>query len=209
MRTLGPRSVAAAFKRIFDVLYFLAFIPPVLLIGLLVLLSFVDSENLTPHPQVNLRFEPETYDVRPNDPQIKRFEIQDASGVLEIEGVQQGPFMISLGWAMLEALLMLFVFRQLRAIFGSLRDADPFVPENAGRIRNVGLTIIAFELSFHAYFFCSYFLFVVGRVSLDGVRMSPRFDPSFVAIFAGIALVLVAEVFRIGSRMRDEQQLTV
>ena len=83
------------------------------------------------------------------------------------------------------------------------------MPENAGRIRNVGVAVIAIELLTHGYFFWSYFLFVAGRVSIDGARLSPTFDPSLLTIAGGVLLILVAEVFRIGTRMREEQRLTV
>ena len=129
-------------------------------------------------------------------------------------GKRRGPILARIvrhasSAVLLQALLLLAILHQLRGVFGTLRAADPFVPENARRIRNIGLSVITMELSFHAYFFWSYFLFIAGRVSLDGVRMSPRFEPSIIALFGGVALLLVAEVFRLGTRLREEQRLTV
>jgi hypothetical protein len=209
MRALGDRSVASVLKRVLDVLYFLAFLPPALvLVGGAIVVS-VDSEHLTTHPHAKLQFRPDEREIRVPGEGLRRFAIREARAVFEVEGVPKARFLFGLGWALLEALLLLYLLRQLRAVFGTLKAADPFVPENAARIRDVGLTLLALELSTHAYLFASYFLFVAGRVAIPDVGLSPRFEPSILALAGGVALLLVAEVFRIGARLREEAQLTV
>ena len=209
MKALGPRSLASALKRILDVLFYLLLVPLVLLVVLLAVVPFVDSAKYTASPQVAITFDPEAYDLAPNDPDIRRFGFEKAWGSLEIEGTNRPSFYAGLVFAMVLLGLLLFVVRELRRVFATLRDSDPFVPQNATRIRNVGLCIIAGELLTHGFHFWSYFLYVVGRVSVVGVRLGPRFEPSLIALFAGLALLAVAAVFRVGARLREEQSLTV
>ena len=104
----------------------------------------------------------------------------------------------------------LFVsLRKLRAIFRTLQQGDPFVPENAGRIRFLGFTVIAFELIARGGMFWMYFAFVAGQFRIEGVRIRPAFDPSGAALAAGLVLLVLAEVFREGTALKREQQLTV
>jgi len=106
--------------------------------------------------------------------------------------------------------LIAFVLGELRAVFCSLRDGSPFVAANARRIRRIGLSILGYEaLRFVVT------TTVVGpaleklRLVEGTGRIHADAGPSFMALFLGCAVLVLAEVFRRGTLMHDEQALTV
>lgn len=92
----------------------------------------------------------------------------------------------------------LFVVERLLELLKTLRFGSPFVKENAVRFRSVGVALL------------------FGEVSKIGIWiLSEIFDADVDAdlnftLFVAIAAVFVlAEVFREGARMKEEQDLTV
>ena|SRR5438552_718707 len=97
---------------------------------------------------------------------------------------------------------------ELRAVFRTLRDGKPFVPRNAIRVRRIGWIVIALELvrSMMSY---------VGSYNImrafagEGLRFDARADLNVFTIVNGLIILAIAEVFRAGTRLDEEQSLTV
>jgi hypothetical protein len=104
--------------------------------------------------------------------------------------------------------LSLWVIGTLRAVFRTLRDGRPFVRANATRIRSIAWLVIIGELARSAFvFFENYY--VMMHFSADGLRFDARPDLNFFAIINGLIILVIAEVFRAGTRLDEEQSLTV
>ena len=101
-----------------------------------------------------------------------------------------------------------FVLGKLRAVLHTLVDQQPFVPENAARIRWIGLSVIAGELAYSAIVFAEN-IYARAHVTIPGVTFDflPRVD--FWILICGLIIVLISEVFRAGTRLDEEQSLTV
>jgi len=92
----------------------------------------------------------------------------------------------------------LYVVERLLELLKTLRFGSPFVKENAIRFRNVGIALLVGELS-------KIFIGILAMVT--GADVDADLD---LMIFIAIAAVFVlAEVFREGARMKEEQDLTV
>ena len=92
----------------------------------------------------------------------------------------------------------LYVIERLLELLKTLRFGSPFVKENAVRFRKVGIALLFGELS-------KIFIGVLAKIT--GADIDAGLD---LTIFVAIAAVFVlAEVFREGARMKDEQDLTV
>ena len=96
----------------------------------------------------------------------------------------------------------------LRKIFDSLTDDNPFITENAQRLRQIALLIILIApLSFMRDLFLNWYLrqnFVI-----DGSAIQTHLTLDFKTVFIGLILLIIAEIFRIGTRLKEEQELTV
>jgi hypothetical protein len=101
----------------------------------------------------------------------------------------------------------LWVLAQLRALLGSLGDGRPFVPANVVRVRRIGIAVIAGALG------GSFVNFVSGSFSRHfngtGLTFEPEPNLNVFAIVCGLLIVMIAEVFRAGIELEEEQSLTV
>ena len=112
-----------------------------------------------------------------------------------------------LGLAIMLA-LVLFVLGQLRAVFRTLRDGRPFVPANATRIRWIAFAVIAGELV-RAVVMYSANSYVMTHFSANGLRFDARPDVNVFTIVHGLIILAIAEVFRAGTRLDEDQSLTI
>lgn len=93
---------------------------------------------------------------------------------------------------------------QLRRILSTLADGDPFVPENALRLQRLALVLAGIELISIAIVAVSRQLFGSQLANADlGI------DLNFVLWAAVIALFILSQVFREGTRLRDEEKMTI
>lgn len=104
--------------------------------------------------------------------------------------------------------LVLWVIGQLRGIFFTLRRGTPFVPANTARIRRIGWAFIIGELGRLAFTFAAS-RYAMSTFTADGLRLGHRLDFDVFAIFSGLVILVLAEVFREATRIAEEQSLTV
>ena len=94
--------------------------------------------------------------------------------------------------------VMLFVVTRLLEILKTLRFGSPFVKENADRFRTVGYALLIGEGAKIAFGFLS--LLTDADIEID---------TQVITWLAIVAVFVLAEVFREGARMKEEQDLTV
>ena len=104
--------------------------------------------------------------------------------------------------------LVLFVLGQLRAVFRTLRDGRPFVPANATRIRWIAFAVIVGELG-RALVMYSSNSYVMTHFSANGLQFDARPDLNVFTIVHGLIILAIAEVFRTGTRLDEDQSLTI
>jgi hypothetical protein len=110
----------------------------------------------------------------------------------------------------LGGVVALYVLLQLRALFASLVSGMNFAPENSGRIRKIGFIIIVWTLinPFLQYFGGQVILSEYS-LSVPGIQLNPAFEISGMAIFIGLAMIILSGVLKEANRIHDDQQLTV
>jgi hypothetical protein len=102
----------------------------------------------------------------------------------------------------------LFILDQVRAVLKTLIHDNPFDPANGTHIRRVGLAVIAGELA-RAMLVWAENIYAAGHVAIDGVRFVTSPDISFRTLIYGLIILVIAEVFRAGTRLDQEQSLTI
>jgi hypothetical protein len=106
--------------------------------------------------------------------------------------------------------LLAFVFGQLLAIFRSLREGSPFIAQNARRLRRIGLAILLMEgLRVLVMLVVVEPVIEKLRPLARGAVIQTSVWPSMEGLFLGFSVLILAEVFRRGTRMQEEQALTV
>ena len=114
---------------------------------------------------------------------------------------------VSMLGALLVAACNFTILSQLHKILLTV-PSSPFVPENAHRLRIIALALFA------SSFLNSVANALSGRwihemIQLPNVEAVARFRFDFGLIGAGVLVLVLAEVFRLGVAMKEEQDLTI
>jgi hypothetical protein len=170
--------------------------------------SSVDVPGFKMTIPVTVSVDPRTHRVTAPSLGIEDAQVQDVRGSLRFPA-RRGAFFV--GNAILLIVLLAFVLLaigQLRAVFRTLRDGRPFVRANATRIRWLACVVIAGEFARSAIvFFENYY--AMTHFSAEGLRFMARPDINVFAIINGLIILVIAEVFRAGTRLDEEQSLTI
>lgn len=128
----------------------------------------------------------------------------EVSGIKALaEGVTPGQLVIGLAGLVVIVPGVIFICLQLRRILQTLSEGDPFVPENAIRLSRIGITIAAMELIRIATV-----LAVFTAPTLVGDE-PPRVSTQIILWISVAALFVLSQVFREGTRLRDEEKMTI
>ena len=139
-----------------------------------------------------------------------------AIGVDDTETTIRVPFWLAAPWfrattyafiGVAVAVALLFLFH-LRAFFRSARDGTPFDPRNAGRLRWMGLLLLANHLLIEV-FTTWQAATVLGTISSPPLALAPSFRLDGRIVLGGLMLLALAEIFKRGAALEDEQSLVV
>jgi hypothetical protein len=208
MKALGERSLASLIRFIVGAFWWLDIVTLALVGGLLVysLCGNLQGKNLTMDLPVALEL---TTPVRSSDGLGQTdARIEQLQGDLQFPVRNRLLFSGSLFLIVLILAFVLWIVTQLRRIFRDLSRGLVFIPENARRIRWLGFTVIFGELAKGAIvYFWSYYTSL--HFTAEGLRFVTSIDFSGMTIVAGLSILVVAEVFREGTRLREDQALTI
>lgn len=125
-------------------------------------------------------------------------------GIALSEGVPLSGFIVALAVLLAMAPGVIFICDQLRRILATLIAGDPFVPGNAGRLARIAGAIAAMELARYAISLLALFLL---RGESD--YTPPRLMPNLAAWVGVVVLLVLAQVFSEGTRLREEEKMTI
>ena len=119
------------------------------------------------------------------------------------DGVPAGRIVAALVGLAVFAPGIAYVCAQLRKILSTLADGDPFVPENAPRLTQIAIAIGLIELIRIVSV-----LVLAATVDLgDGYVANININ---LAVWgAVIVLLILAQVFKEGTRLREEEKMTI
>lgn len=102
----------------------------------------------------------------------------------------------------------MIVCAYLRGVFETLVARDPFVPENAKRFAAIGIVLAIMEgASMFVTTIASLLLAALGLAGENPPFLIPRIN--WPVWFAVLTLLVLAQVFREGAAMREEQKMTI
>jgi hypothetical protein len=96
-----------------------------------------------------------------------------------------------------------YVCSQLRRILSTLAEGDPFVPENGPRLTRIAMAIAAIEI-----------IRTLATLIIDAtVDLGDHYVASIsfnLTVWGAVVVLFVlAQVFREGARLREEQKMTI
>ena len=104
----------------------------------------------------------------------------------------------------------LLIVRRLRSVFASFVANDPFARDNAVRLRSIWVTLIVIEISRITAFVLVHGLTAAYASSATVIFPRALEDPiDLVRLFVIFVVLILAEVFRQGTQLREDTELTV
>jgi hypothetical protein len=208
MKALGAWSLSSFLVRLLGAAWYIVFVVLALAVWLLAASPFIDlSQGQTSIP-VSFSVDEQTMPITAPSIGVQRARLEDVRGILKFPLTARRDFVGAFIGLVVMLGFVLWVLHQLRAVFGTLRDGKPFVRVNATRIRRVGWAVIAGELARSAIVYASN-SYAMTNFSASGLRFNADLDLSLLALVNGMIVLVIAEVFRIGTRLDEEQSLTI
>lgn len=113
------------------------------------------------------------------------------------------------GMVLLWLALAAAVIYYLRRIFQSVAAGSPFIPENVTSFRAVGLFVIAGSVLQSIAGALVGLVMMNNLITPAGVHITPRGTLDLGGLFLGLVILALAEIFRYGVELQNEQNLTV
>jgi hypothetical protein len=102
----------------------------------------------------------------------------------------------------------LVIVWRLKKLFDSFSSGEPFQRENATHLRVIWMTMLVIEVS--RYVLMGLTAFLLARFGEGAREVSISIDGDRIAAWGSILILIVlAEVFREGARLKEEQELTI
>jgi len=127
-------------------------------------------------------------------------------GLVTVETNDVTPGMIISALASLVVLLpgIVFICVQLRRILSTLATGDPFVPDNTSRLTKIAAAIALMEIARMVA------VILIGNfVDFGPDAAGPQISISLVSWAAAVAFFVLSQVFREGTRLREDAKMTI
>lgn len=204
LRALGPGSVSSVLKIGLDVFHVLLWIALILLA--LAFLGALIAQPFLYGGAGDALFSQFQAGARDGADNAERITVNgDDLTPQQVIALIRGPA-IPVGCAFLMAYVggLTVITGRVRLVFVTLTRGDPFHPNNARRLRLIGFTLGALELLNQV---APDLVFLLLPDGLAEGRVGLSFN--FTAWFSVAVVLVLAEVFREGARLRREAELTI
>jgi hypothetical protein len=210
MKIMGKRSVFSFVSAIVNIGWYGAIVLLVLSAALLLVAPWVDPPRIEVGFAVPAAFsiDPDAHPLTSLPSRLENVHLDAARGSLRFSPRSSG--VVAGGAIFLIAFfsMVIWVLGQFRAVFRTLREGHPFVADNAIRIRRIGYAVILAEIGLAALDYIGMH-YTMTHFSVQGLRFEARPTLNIVGIMCGLIILVIAEVFREGTRLDEEQSLTV
>ncbi len=120
-----------------------------------------------------------------------------------VQDVHPGRMFVAMVGIIVFSVGIAYVCRQLRYILSTLAKGDPFVPENGQRLTRIAIAIAAIEIVRTT-------LTLIIAATMDlGESYTASISINLAVWGAVIVLFVLAQVFREGTRLREEEKMTI
>lgn len=99
---------------------------------------------------------------------------------------------------------IIYICYQLRNILKTLAEGDPFVSENSNRLSHIAGAIALMEIGRMCVLIC-----IRNFVEFTPADSAPDFSISLVSWAGAVAFFVLSQVFREGTRLRDDAKMTI
>lgn len=200
--------MASVLKFILGAAWYLQWVLLVFVVCVLVV-AFAARDTVENDAPVNLLYHQEIPGLETTHPDFSDPVLRLKEGVLHYKArVEWKMVLMAFAHIGFQFFITLSITYLLRKIFRTLTHEVPFLPQNALRIRKIGILIMLlpplhfFENAYHYWAASTHF-------TLAGEKLGTHLEFDFQTLLLGLVVLIIAEVFRIGTQLQQENELTV
>jgi hypothetical protein len=208
MTAVGSRSAASLLTALLSVAWYVVAFALALTVVIAAISPYVHFGGARLDIPVSFRVDTRAVPITTTTPGPQNAQIARARGSLQFEPADRRSLIAPLLFVIVMLGVTLWTLGQLRAIFRTIRDGKPFVPANATRIRTIAFIVMFGELVRSAATFVAN-RYAMTHFAADGLRFDAPLDLNAFTIVQGLIILVIAEVFRAGSRLDEDQSLTI
>jgi len=202
---MGNKKLISFLGAVVNITWYVA-VPVFSLIFLYVLYLLIFTNNINHNIPINIPPNDFDFSITPNKPEYRFIAIASIKGEL-IFNAQLTPLLIAFALVIVSAtfFLILAIVYNLRKIFRSLRAGEPFAYENFARLRKIGVFVLLFAVLglgkslFNRYLLSQHFWY-------HGKTYSGRLSLGIDVILIGLVILVFAEIFRHGYKLKTENE---
>lgn len=219
MSSPNPRAVANGLAAVFTLLWWWVLVATLVLVPLMLVLGVDVGVQIGPDGEPNFvagsqaqMVLPVAFELDAGGAHVTSLDrrragtIEQASGTLRLTAPDRAWLAIAAAAVMIA--LVLWILAELAALCRSVRDGHPFAPRNAVRIRRLALAFVLAEISRAAIVYAAQ-AYVATHYAADGLTLIASPHMEMLPIVTALILLVLAEVFRTGTRLDEDQSLTV
>ena len=139
---------------------------------------------------------------------VERAELRDTHGSLRFPAPEGWFLFINAAFLLALFLVAIWGLDQLHKVVGTMRKGQSFVAANARRLRRVAAAVIGGEVLRAALVFVDQF-YAKTHFTAAGLLFDASFNVDFFAVFLAFVIYAIAEVFAAGTRLDEDQALTI
>lgn len=206
MKALGKKSLSAILSIIINIVWWIEWIAGTVLIIAIMIATFSNKNVSLSVPVSFSSVNFKTVSSVANTIPAGQMQVMNGNFIFPINITLQNSLLITAGVLMAFAVLLLITY-QLKIVFSNFRRNQPFNELNIPRIRNVGILLIYISV-LQWLFNIALNLFLNSHFKWDPeVKLTYHFDVSF--LISGVIIIIVAEIFRMGFVMEEDNTLTI
>jgi hypothetical protein len=135
--------------------------------------------------------------------------LEEITGLVAVETLPTGVALGCTALWLAGVLLWLPVIWQLRRLTEAILRKGPFLPENIRRLGRLGATIIVVSFLGSTVAMLTSGLAATAVPAGSGSFSAELWSMPVTGVFLGLVMVALAEVFRVGLDLRDDNELTI
>jgi hypothetical protein len=210
MKVIGKRSVATGLKFLINAAWYIQLAAFSLALCVLVYVS-IKRDVIDSDIPVKLREHQTIKGMVSTSADLWDAQLKLNEGMLHVKRRPSWPeILLMLGQFACIAALTLTITYLLRKIFATLtvNGGSPFIPENAVRLRKIAILIILLAPLNFINDFYNFWLVTTNFQSKEN-NFTPDLKLDFQTLLIGLVVLVIAEIFRTGTQLQEENELTV
>ena len=120
------------------------------------------------------------------------------------EGIHPSIFVAALASLIVVLPGIVYICLQLRRVLATLADGDPFVPGNAPRLTRIAVALALMEVARYVVIFLLKMF-----IKFNDITDEPSLNINLAAWASVVALLVLSQVFREGTRLREQDKMTI